>query len=523
MTITEYQNKIEEIKLVLLRTPMVVPKWGHTDSICPPLGLAYVAATLRKSGYEVRCVDAVGEAPLQRTVSENSKFMYFGLTIKEILQHLSIREFNVLFVSLMFSHEWPMTKSIIKTIKKIYPDIILVCGGEHITACPEFCMEECPEIDICVFGEGEETSVDILKAIEKKESLSKVNGIVYRSEEKIIKNPTRSRISQLDTIPLPAWDLFPVENYLSNGLGYGVNPGRTMPMLISRGCPYQCTFCSSPKMWTTKCQARDPDCVIEEMQFYIDKYKATNFDFYDLTTIVRKDWIVKFCQKVIKKNWNISWQMPSGTRSEALDDETLGLMMLSGQKHISYAPESASKTTLTKIKKKIKIENMKKSIRSALSKGMSVKLNLMLGFPDETHKEVRETLAFVIHAAFMGVDDVYLASFAPYPGSELFDQLLKDKQIPTLDDDYFLNLTSYSDLLRSYSYSKHVGHHMLTIYRVGGMITFYALSFIVRPKRIFRFFSNLINKKEDSKFEKGIFQMLDRFKRTKKPPSSRIS
>ena len=379
-----------------------------------------------------------------------------------------------------------------------------------------FSMEDCPEIDICVLGEGEETSIDILKTIEQKKSLSKINGIVYRSGEEIIINPKRSRISRLDDIPLPAWDLFPLENYLSNNLGYGVNPGRTMPMLISRGCPFQCTFCSSPQMWTTKWQARDPDCVIEEMQFYIDKYKITNFDFYDLTAIVRKDWIIKFCQKIIKKNWNITWQMPSGTRSEALDDETLGLMMLSGQKHISYAPESASKTTLQKIKKKIKIENMKKSIRSALSKGMSVKLNLMLGFPDETHKEMLETLRFVMDAAFMGVSDVYLASFAPYPGSELFDQMYKNGQIPKLDDEYFLNLTSYTDLLHSYSYSRHVGHHMLSFYRIGGMSMFYILNFVLRPKRIFRLFRNVIKGKEETKFENSILQIMGRFKQSKK-------
>ena len=110
-------------------------------------------------------------------------------------------------------------------------------------------------------------------------------------------------------------------------------------------------------MWTTKWQARNADCVIKEMQFYIDKYKATNFDFYDLTTIVRKDWIVEFCQKVIKKNWNITWQMPAGTRSEALDDETLGLMVLSGQHMISYAPESGSTITLQKIKKRALLFN----------------------------------------------------------------------------------------------------------------------------------------------------------------------
>jgi len=514
--ISEHQDRIDQVKPVLLRPPYVVPKWSHTASICPPLGLAYVAASLRKKGYQVRCVDALGEAPLQKIASEDNRYLYYGLSIKEILQHLAIKEFNVLFVSLMFSHDWPMTKSFIKTIKKVYPEVTMVCGGEHISACPRFSMEDCPEIDICVLGEGEETSIDILKAIEQKKSLSKINGIVYRSEEGIITNPRRSRISQLDDIPLPAWDLFPLENYLSNSLGYGVNPGRTMPMLISRGCPFQCTFCSSPQMWTTKWQARDPDCVIEEMQFYIDKYKATNFDFYDLTAIVRKDWIIKFCQKIIKKNWNITWQMPSGTRSEALDDETLGLMMLSGQKHISYAPESASKTTLQKIKKKIKIENMKTSIRSALSKGMSVKLNLMLGFPDETHKEMLETLRFVMDAAFMGVSDVYLASFAPYPGSELFDEMYKNGQIPKIDDEYFLNLTSYTDLLHSYSYSRHVGHRMLSVYRIGGMSMFYILNFVFRPKRIFRLFKNIINKKEESKFENSILQMMGRFRKNKK-------
>ena len=376
--ISEHQNTIDRIKPVLLRTPLVVPKWSHTAPICPPLGLAYVAASLRQAGYEVRCVDALGEAPLQRIATEDNKYLYYGLSIKEILQHLAFKEFNVLFVSLMFSHDWPMTKSFIKTIKTIYPEVTMVCGGEHISACPKFSMEDCPEIDICVLGEGEETSIDILKTIEQKKSLSKVNGIVYRSDEEIIINPKRSRISQLDDIPLPAWDLFPLENYLSNNLGYGVNPGRTMPMLISRGCPYQCTFCSSPQMWTTKWQARDPDCVIEEMQFYIDKYKVQNFDFYDLTTIVKKDWIIDFCQKVIKKNWNITWQMPAGTRSEALDDETLGLMVLSGQQMISYAPESGSAVTLQKIKKKIKVDRMKQSIKSALSKGMDVKLNLMM-------------------------------------------------------------------------------------------------------------------------------------------------
>ncbi len=110
-----------------------------------------------------------------------------------------------------------------------------------------------------------------------------------------------------------------------------------------------------------------------------------------------------------------------------------------------------------------------------------------------------------------------LASFAPYPGSELFDQMYKNGQISKLDDEYFFNLTSYTDLLHSYSYSHHVGHYMLSVYRIGGMLMFYILNFVFRPKRIFRLFRNIIKGKEESKFENSILQLIGRFKQVKKP------
>ena len=204
-------------------------------STCPPLGLAYVASSLQEAGYEVRCLDAVGESPLQKISSDDDKFVNYGLSTNQIFDHLALKEFNVMFLSLMFSHEWPMVKSIIKRVKKKYPNIIMVCGGEHISACPEYCMESCPEIDICVFGEGEETSINILKTIEEKKSLSEVKGIVYRSGNVIKRNSNRGRIDKLDSIKWPAWELFPLENYLSNHLGYGIEGGRSMPMIISRG------------------------------------------------------------------------------------------------------------------------------------------------------------------------------------------------------------------------------------------------------------------------------------------------
>lgn len=238
----------------------------------------------------------------------------------------------------MFSHDWAIAKSIIQKVREANPDATIICGGEHVTAVPEFCLSDCPAVDICVLGEGEETITELLQALESGTSLQEVKGIVYRSGEKFISTGSRARIVALDDIAWPAWDLFPMENYLSNGFGYGVSTGRTVPLQVARGCPYQCTFCSSPQMWTTRWKARDVDEVLREMEYNIETYGAENFDWYDLTSIVKKDWIKEFCQKLIDKNWNITWQMPSGTRSEALDQEVLRLLYQSGQKNITYAP-----------------------------------------------------------------------------------------------------------------------------------------------------------------------------------------
>ena len=115
----------------------------------------------------------------------------------------------------------------------------------------------------------------------------------------LIKTEKRTRIIKLDEIPKPAWDLVPLNKYLDLGLSLGVNRGRSMPMIASRGCPFQCTFCSSPYMWGTRWLARDPKLVADEIEEYIEKYNINNIDFYDLTAIVKKSWIIEFCNEII--------------------------------------------------------------------------------------------------------------------------------------------------------------------------------------------------------------------------------
>src|SRR5947208_14682928 len=206
---------------------------------------------------------------------------------------------------------------------------------------------------------------------------------------------------------------------MAAGKSYGVCTERDMPLLVSRGCPFQCTFCSSPQMWTTLYKLRDVEDVIAEIKFYQKVYDITAFQLYDLTAIVKKSWTVEFCQKLLAEGINLKWSLPSGTRSEALDKETLEYLRRTGCNYLCYAPESGSPETLKRIKKKVNLPRMTESILEARRQGLILRTNLIIGFPDEKRRDVYTTLRYGLKLAFHGVDDVSANVFSPYPGSEI--------------------------------------------------------------------------------------------------------
>lgn len=164
---------------------------------------------------------------------------------------------------------------------------------------------------------------------------------------------------------------------------------------------------------------------------------------------------------------------------------------------------------LKEIKKKIKLENMKLSVKAALKEGMNVKLSLIMGFPGETKDRIYETLFFIKDMAFIGVHDIAISCYAPYPGSEAFGNL-QETGVIAMNEEYFYNLTSYTDLRHSRSYSCHVSDRALTFYRLGGLVMFYGLSYLTRPLRIFKVFYNLITRKEESRLDMALRGIIDR-------------
>jgi len=499
-------------KVTLLRPPLLVPTWSDSGPLTPPIGPAYLAASLRQAGHEARIVDGLGENPFQISSLFDDKVMAIGLRSEEIVARIEGRP-DLIGVSCMFSQDWPEVRRLIQMVRRRFPGVPIVAGGEHITATPEFTLRSTPEVDVCVIGEGEETIVELATALDGGLPFDGIKGLMIRNLAGGARSTgARTRIRTLDDIPWPAWDLVPLANYLDNGLGYGVDRGRSMPMIATRGCPYECTFCSNPEMWTTRWYARDPGAVLDEIQAYQDKYGATNFDFYDLTAIVKRSWILEFTNLILERKMTFTWQLPSGTRSEAIDTEVSRLLYASGCRNMSYAPESGSPEVLKRIKKVVKLDRLEQSVTGAVQEGLNVKLNIIMGFPNESRYELEQTIKFLFRMARAGVHDMSISLFSPYPGSQLYHELRAAGAIPELSDDYFLSLGAYKDFSQCISYTEGLSPRLLNVYRVMGFVTFYGTQYAVRPWRILRMLQNLIQQRQESRLDKSLQDLAHRLR-----------
>ena len=497
-------------KIVIIRPPSLFAAGALTLSATPPIGIAYLAAGLRAAGHQVGVIDAVGEAVAQVYPFGHKNLFVNGLTIDQVCRRIEA-DTQFICVSFPFSHEWPLTKRLCFAVKECFPQAVMIGGGEHITAMPEFSLRNCAALDYAVLGEGEESIVDLVGVLERGESADSVAGTAFcRGDEEVVQTPRRARIKDIDAITRPAWDLVPLEAYLAGGYSFGVNIGRTVPLMATRGCPYQCTFCSNPSMWTTKWTARAPEDVVDEMEDYIRRYNAQNFDFYDLTAIVRKDWTVKFCNLIIERKLGITWQLPSGTRSEALDDEVTKLLHASGCRNLSYAPESGSPETLKRIKKKIDPGRMIASMRASVKNGINIKANMIIGFPGEKLKNVLESYGFAVRMAWAGVDDMSMWVFSAYPGSEIFNDLVKAGKIRDFSDDYFTSLLSYSDLKNVVSWNEHFSGRQLKYLRFFGILLFYGAAYLFRPWRLAKSARNILRHRPQSRMEMIVEKALNR-------------
>jgi anaerobic magnesium-protoporphyrin IX monomethyl ester cyclase len=495
------------MKIVLIRPSRLFTLNSKTINPSPPLGMAFIAAALEHAGHHVSVIDAIAEgyndiSPFSGSVHIN------GLCNADIIKRIPA-DVDLIGFSCMFTGNWMNDRLLINEIGSAFQHAVLMAGGEHITAATEIVMKQCPCLKACILGEGEDTAVEFCDKIANKLPLTDVKGIVYKNGiGEVIKNERRDRVREIEAITWPAWHLFPTETYFSEGITYGIGVKRSLPVMATRGCPYSCTFCSSPEMWGRRYNMRSPINVVDELEYLKRTFGVDNVDFYDLTAIIKEQWIIEFAKELIKRDLNLTWQIPAGTRSEAITREVAHYLKISGCRNITYAPESGSVEILKAIKKKVSLDKMLESISYSNKEGLNIKINMIIGLPEEYHRNIWQTMWFLVKCSWYGVYDMSPAIFLPYPGTELFNQLQKAGKVNLEEDDYYFEVIKADNVFNVKFYNYNINSRWLNFYRLSYLWVFYVSNFIFRPGRFFVLIKNVVTLNPHSRGEALLVSML---------------
>ena len=498
-------------RVTLVRPPaLVFVKSLSTSGPIPPLGVAYLAAALRQVGHHVSLIDAVGEGIDQAYDFESpvGVLRRIGLSPREVVDRIP-PDTQVLGLSQMFLHEWPDTREIARLARARLPDATIITGGENATAFATWVFQQSPEMDAVASGEGEMTLIEVADRVAAGTPLHGIAGLTLRPERAAGATAATLpvRIRNLEALPRPAWDLVPLENYWTAGSFLGVERGRSIPVLGTRGCPYRCSFCSSPQMWTTRYVTRDPADLVDEIASYVGLYGIENFDFCDLTAITQRSWTLDLCDELDARNLSLTWQLPIGTRSEALDPEVLLRLKRTGCRNITYSPESGSQRMLERWDKRLDIEHLMGSVAEAKRLGMVTHVNTIIGHPDERYLDLAKTWLLLLRAAVAGCDSASPIMFCPYPGSADFAKLVDDGRLVVDEAFIYVALSRGSGSHRSYN--RRMPAPLLRFLHLAIVLTFYGTATVRHPTRLLHHLRVVRGKEGES----DLVDMLFRVKR----------
>jgi radical SAM superfamily enzyme YgiQ (UPF0313 family) len=417
------ERSVGELKILLIN-PLWMRLFGLPVFTFPP-GLCYIAAVLEDHGFDVLVYDmditkGKSKAVLGGDNPLNDEVYSEYIRILDDLDHplwnevatvISRQSPDIVGISAM-SGQYGSALNIAKLAKEFDPDISVVMGGAHPTALPEETVKN-EDVDIVARGEGEYTFLDLVEKIESNGQLKDVLGITYKEKDKVINNPDRPLIRNLDDLPFPAKHLI---------LGSEDSPpGFFSRIVSSRGCPYNCIFCGSRRMWGNKVRYRSPENVVEEIKYVHKTFVTPSFCFGDADFLLNKKFVSELCDLLIEEGLIINWYC--NARVDEVDGNIVSKMALAGCQRIEIGVESGSDETLKRAKKGITTEQIKESRRILRGNFIVYDANCMIGFPWETKEDVEETLSFMEK-----LDPDYGRMFVvtPYPGTEMYE-MYKDK------------------------------------------------------------------------------------------------
>lgn len=370
---------------------------GYTE---PPFGLCYLAAVTRQRGLNTSIVDAQAlDLGIKETVDAILSFApdYVGITAT-----------TVLIIS---------AATIAREIKQRNPAIIVIIGGVHVTALPEETMRDNPHFDLAVIGEGEETLIELLNALEEGKEPRSVNGLVVRQPpDEVFLTGERPVIKNLDQLPYPAFDLLPDMGKYYRTATQSVSRLPALSLITSRGCPGKCTFCDTSVHGHVP-RAHSAEYVADLMTMLNKQYGARSIFFHDDNFLIFKPRLKKLVEILKSRQLDVAWTCMG--RVDMVDLETLEIAKSGGCWQVLYGIETGSQKILDFYKKKTTLEQIERAIGLTKRAGLRTKGFLMFGNPLETTESIKTTIDFIKR---IGLDDVSITFLTPFPGSEIYEE-----------------------------------------------------------------------------------------------------
>lgn len=399
---------------VLLLNPFVERmhlELSYAENFRPPLGLAYLAASLERAERSVGIIDA----------------LVLGMRFPELRERLLEHRPRYVGISTYSPTRYECFRTARMVKETLGPDVVVIAGGPHVSSAAEDTLREVESIDYVVRGEGEEVLEELLDVLDAGGDVSAVRGVSFRRDGEVVDNPPQPNVARLDDLPLPARHLLPMHRYRTR---MPSTMARATTVLTSRGCPARCTFCT--RDWFSRdTRYHSPEFMFEEFREVEGRYGARGVIIQDDTFTLKKSRVSGFCELMRASGSKIQWL--ATTRVDCVNLELLKEMKASGCRVVTFGVESMNQATLDWLKKGINVHKIERAIRWANEAGLIVRVTYLLGIGDETEEQIQASVAA---ARELQVDKLKAnVGLSIYPGTPSY-QMAIDAGVVAADYSY---------------------------------------------------------------------------------------
>ena len=388
---------------VLLLEPPKIPWEMMGDVVAMPLGLAQLAGCLEQAGIPVQILDAnaleIDLKKLEAAIAEASPDL-IGMTV--------------------FTPFVPEIARAVEVARRAAPEAAIVLGGPHVTFTVEETLQTMPEVDIVVRGEGDQIIVDLARALEAADGLEAVPGISYRRDGEIVENPLPPPLDPAK-LPLPAFHLMPMDRYHFDSLG-----GPFATVIASRGCPFQCTFCSEWPFWRGGWRACDPEMVVEQIDILVNRYDRKNIWFGDDCFNVDHDHMAAICEGILERGIDVNWYYQGRADLLVKHQDLLPLARRAGNRMVQIGIEASNERQRDELNKQLSSKTVEEAVRLLREHDIVCQGMMIGGLPSDSPDTFEQKVRLVNR---LNIDFPVFLVYTLFPGAPDYREAIEQGQL----------------------------------------------------------------------------------------------